>query len=384
MRVRRLLFWMHLGAGVLVSSLVIFFATTGALLAYERPMLHAADRRFYLADRATQNIAPLPLDTLLASAVGAVPAPVEMMTVYPDTHLPVEILTAKRTVFFADRYTGRVQGPVSPGLRAFFAEVTALHRWFGLSNASHAAARAVKGAAALLLLFSSSPERSFGFPRGGTALHFAPGSCPASMCAVAHVTTTGTKSRDSGLRFRSRSLSPRVRSWRTRGRTHCFSVLPGARCPPAARRVPTRAVTAWASMHCQRALDEAFAQATSDVQDWRSATLRLSMEAGALSFSVDRSEGGHPEQREQVSIDPKTLQVLRREPFAALSRGQQWRGYARFAHTGEAGGWWGETLALITACGAIVLSLTGVAMSLDRCRRWRSLRNRVFAGVSRS
>jgi uncharacterized iron-regulated membrane protein len=52
-------------------------------------------------------------------------------------------------------------------------------------------------------------------------------------------------------------------------------------------------------------LDEAFAQATSDVQDWRSATLRLSMEAGALSFSVDRSEGGHPEKREQVSIDPK-------------------------------------------------------------------------------
>jgi uncharacterized iron-regulated membrane protein len=144
---------MHLGAGVLISCLVIFFATTGALLAYERPMLHGADRRFYLVDRATQNTAPLPLDTLLASAVGAVPAPVEMMTMYHDTRLPVEILTAKQSVFFADRYTGRVQGPVSPGLRAFFAEVTALHRWFGLSNASHAAARAVKGAAALLLLF---------------------------------------------------------------------------------------------------------------------------------------------------------------------------------------------------------------------------------------
>jgi hypothetical protein len=40
MRARRLLFWMHLGAGVLVSSLVIFFATTGALLAYERPLVH--------------------------------------------------------------------------------------------------------------------------------------------------------------------------------------------------------------------------------------------------------------------------------------------------------------------------------------------------------
>ena len=88
MGARRLLFWIHLGAGVLISILIIFFATTGALLAYERPMLHAADRRFYLADRAAQNTAPLPLDTLLASAASVVPAPVELVTVYRDTHLP--------------------------------------------------------------------------------------------------------------------------------------------------------------------------------------------------------------------------------------------------------------------------------------------------------
>lgn len=381
MRVRRLLFWMHLGAGVLVSSLVIFFATTGALLAYERPMLHAADRRFYLADRATQNIAPLPLDTLLASAVGAVPAPVEMMTVYPDTHLPVEILTAKRTVFFADRYTGRVQGPVSPGLRAFFAEVTVLHRWFGLSNASHAAARAVKGAAALLLLFLLLSGAVLWIPErwNGTSLR------------------TGVVPRiDVRGRARNYNWHKVTGFWFALPlavivTTGAIMAYPWANALLAGSPVPARGPEGANSRRhgmgkhaLPTGLDEAFAQATSDVQDWRSATLRLSMEAGALSFSVDRSEGGHPEQREQVSIDPKTLQVLRREPFAALSRGQQWRGYARFAHTGEAGGWWGETLALITACGAIVLSLTGVAMSLDRCRRWRSLRNRVFAGVSRS
>jgi uncharacterized iron-regulated membrane protein len=59
-----------------------------------------------------------------------------------------------------------------------------------------------------------------------------------------------------------------------------------------------------------------------------------------------------------------------------LSRGQQWRSWVRFVHTGEAGGWWGETLAAVTACGAMILSLTGVALALHRLQRWRATRFR--------
>jgi hypothetical protein len=85
----------------------------------------------------------------------------------------------------------------------------------------------------------------------------------------------------------------------------------------------------------------------------------------------DGADGGHPDEREQVVMDPKTLQVLRREPFAAMSRGQRWRSWVCFTHTGEAGGWWGETLALVTACGAAILSITWIALSIDRLRRWQ-------------
>jgi uncharacterized iron-regulated membrane protein len=119
-------------------------------------------------------------------------------------------------------------------------------------------------------------------------------------------------------------------------------------------------------------LEQAFALATNGVQDWQSASLRLPAGGRALSFIVDRSDGGHPEKREQVVIDPTTLRLLHQEPFAALSRGQQWRSWVRFVHTGEAGGWWGETLAVVTACGAMVLSLTGVALALNRLQRWRA------------
>ena len=89
-----------------------------------------------------------------------------------------------------------------------------------------------------------------------------------------------------------------------------------------------------------------------------------------MNLTVDSSEGGHPDKREQVTVDAKSLVILHREPFIALSRGQRWRSWVRFAHTGEAGGWWGESLALVAACGAVLLSITGVVLSLDRLRRW--------------
>jgi uncharacterized iron-regulated membrane protein len=369
--VRRLLFWMHLGAGVLVSSLVIFFATTGALLAYERPLVHAADRRSYQADPVLQEAVPLPLDTLLAHAVAAVPARVEMLTVYHDASLPLEMLTSKQTVYFVNRYTDRVQGPASPHLRAFFAEVTALHRWFGLSNAQRATVRAVKGLVALLLLFLLLSGSVLWIPRRWNRSSLRTGTVPRldasgrarnynwhkvtgfwTALPLAVIVTTGVIMAypwANAMLFRlARSPLPMRGPDNGNSRRHAAGIHP----------LPTR-------------LDEAFTQATSDVQDWRSATLRLPLEDGALNFIVDRSESGHPEEREMVSIDPKMLQVLHRESFAALSRGQRWRSYVRFAHTGEAAGWWGESLALVSACGAVVLSITGIAMSLDRVRRWR-------------
>ena len=73
--VRRVLFWMHLGAGVLISCLVLFFAITGALLAYERPILHAADKRFYASDRGSAERVRLCRSmTLAAGAMAAVPS----------------------------------------------------------------------------------------------------------------------------------------------------------------------------------------------------------------------------------------------------------------------------------------------------------------------
>ena len=116
---RRVLFWMHLSAGVLISLLVIFFSVTGALLAYERQIVRAADERSYRVDPSHQQTR-LPFDASLAAATAALPAPVEMVTTHQDPHLPVELQTANRNVYFVDPYSGKVTGPESPRLSAAF------------------------------------------------------------------------------------------------------------------------------------------------------------------------------------------------------------------------------------------------------------------------
>jgi uncharacterized iron-regulated membrane protein len=369
--VRRILFWMHLGTGVLIGLLVLFFSVTGTLLAFERQIVHKADQRCYKADAVPMNGARIPLTTLIAKAEYVAQAPIEMVTVHPDPVLPVEMQTANRDVFLVDPYSSAVQGPASPRLRGFFAQVTALHRWFGLSNARHASAIAVKGAVSLLFLFLLISGAFLWMPRRWNR----------------NILRSSIKPRfDVGGRARNYNWHKVTGFWiglplATIVVTGAVMAYPWANAllfrlagSPVPARNPARENL---RRHISGAtalpnhLDEAFALATSNIQDWQSASLRLAPNPSEISFVVDRGDGGHPEKREQVSIDATTLRVLRRVPFSALSRGQQWRSWVRFVHTGEAGGWWGESMAMVTALGATLLSVTGLLMSLDRLRRSR-------------
>jgi uncharacterized iron-regulated membrane protein len=366
--VRRVLFWMHLGAGVLVGILILFFSITGSLLAYQRSIQHAMDKQYYRTAPVPSGATRMPLETLIANTECAAHAPVEAVTVHPQSASPIEMQTANREIFFADPYTGSVQGPVSPRSRAFFAQIIALHRWFGLSNANHAAATAVKGAVMILFLFlvlsgavlwipgrwNRHTIRTGIVPRFDTHgrsrnynWHKVTGFwlfLPLALLAVTGIIMAYPWA--NALLFRLAGSPVPVRNAARENSRHHAGVVPGH-------------------------LDEAFAQAVSGVDDWQSATFRLVQNASELNITVDRGDGGQPQKREQVFVDPSTRRVFRRVPFAELSRGQQWRSWVRFIHTGEAGGWWGQSAAMVTALGAIMLSITGFSLFLAGLRRLR-------------
>ena len=85
-----------------------------------------------------------------------------------------------------------------------------------------------------------------------------------------------------------------------------------------------------------------------------------------LAFTIDRGNGGRPDLRAQLTLDPRTSEVAKWEPFASNNMGRQLRLWSRWVHTGEAGGLFGQTLAGLASLGGAVLVYTGFALAWRR------------------
>jgi uncharacterized iron-regulated membrane protein len=103
--------------------------------------------------------------------------------------------------------------------------------------------------------------------------------------------------------------------------------------------------------------------------------MRLPTSADApVTFTIDRGDGGQPHLRAQLTLDRKSGEVVRWEPFSSYTTGRKLRSFLRFAHTGEAAGIVGQTVAGLASAGGAVLVWTGLALALRRWRAWRARR----------
>jgi uncharacterized iron-regulated membrane protein len=68
----------------------------------------------------------------------------------------------------------------------------------------------------------------------------------------------------------------------------------------------------------------------------------------------------------QLTLDPSTGVVLRKETFADYNLGRQVRSWTRFLHTGEALGLAGKAVAFVASAGAVLLVWTGFALAWRR------------------
>jgi uncharacterized iron-regulated membrane protein len=125
-------------------------------------------------------------------------------------------------------------------------------------------------------------------------------------------------------------------------------------------------------------VDTAFQKAEQQVSDWRTITMQIPASASApLTFNIDRGNGGQPQKRAQLVLDPGTGEVVRWEPFSSYTRGRQLRSILRFAHTGEVVGFVGQTIAGLVSTGGAFLVLTGLALATRRLLAWVRRRAKV-------
>jgi uncharacterized iron-regulated membrane protein len=376
---RRVLFWIHLTAGCVAGLVILVMSVTGVLLAYKRQIVNWADRGF--RSHSAPQAQRLPVDDLLAKLQAIQGQRPSGITFRSDKGAPVALDFGRERTLFLDSYSGQLLGEESPKLRAFFSEIENLHRWLGVKADSRATGRAITGACNLsfLILVVTGPilwwpkEWTLKNLKKITVLRGGPWGrahdwnwhnvlgfwCVAPLVLIVLTGVIMSYGWANNLLYRITGNIP---------------PLPG---PAAGQNRPGRD-SRRDKNHVLEAvrpagLEKLFVLAAQQVPVWTTISLRLpDARQDTLNLSIDRGNGGRPDLRSQLTLDIQTGQVVRWEPFSSYNRGRQLRSWARFTHTGEAFGAFGQTVAAMVSAGAGLLVFTGLSLALRRLAGWKS------------
>jgi uncharacterized iron-regulated membrane protein len=414
MKLRTILFWTHLTAGLVAGIVILIMSVTGTLLTFQQSVLKRVERsQRFVEPPATA--ARLDVDTLLARVRQAVPdAEPTTVTLDSDPRVSASVALGQRGTIFVNPYTGDVLGSGSARARAFYRSVTSWHRYLSVEGEHRATARAITGACNAAFLVLAITGFYLWWPRQWTWRHVSAVTLfrsglkgkardfnwhnvvgfwcapflvvlTASGMVISYTwasnlvyTVTGSPrpaaaaGRGGGPAGERGEAGGRGggRGGANRGESGRGDAGRGEQADRG--RAPR---TADADVGPRATIESLVARAERQVPAWRTMIIRLPPRPGGpVAFSLSDREYWNSYARSTLTLDGRTGADVRWEPYAAGSRGQKVRGWLRFAHTGELGGLAGEALAGAASAGGAFLVYTGVALALRRLAAWRARR----------
>ena len=411
-RFRTLIFWLHLVAGLVAGVIVFVMSVTGVLLAYERQIVAWSDSAFRV-EPPSSDAMRLDVESLLASVrtaeTSAVPAGI---TLRADPKAPATVSFGRDKTLFVNPYTGAVLGEATKGWRGFFQEVVAWHRWLAMDGEGRATGKAITGACNLAFLFLVVSGVYLWFPRKWTkgALksvtvfdgrlkgrardwnwHNVLGfwsALPlvfvvATAVVISYPWASDLVYRAFGEEPPARRAAPgagaaqpktgnaerrtnEIASAATTTSGTNFSVQSSALNVQRSQPSPQRGAAGPAEIRTA-GLNAVWAVAEKKVEGWNYVSMRFPTKAGdPLTFLIDQGNGPRPDLRATLTLHAETAAEVDWKPYSAMTSGQKARGWIRWIHTGEAGGWIGQTIAMLASLAAAVLVWTGFALSWRR------------------
>ncbi len=368
MKPRRILFWIHLSAGVVAGIVIFIMSVTGVILAYEKQIMRWGNREFRVGNTGQS---PLTVTDILAKFKNTPTA----VTLRSDAGAAVEVSLGRDRIVFINPYTGGPLGE-SSDLPKFFSQVENIHRWLGVGDGNRPTGRAITGACnfAFFILVATGPfiwwpkdwswanlRKIVLFRRslGGRALYWNWHNVLGAWCVIplliivlsgvvmSYTWANSLLYRLTGNEPPAPPPAPSTQQQNPRGEGRLPNDVAEQSSPSPLEKVVS---------------------AAEQVPAWQSITIRMPSGRGGLSATTDQGNG-RPDLRTQFTYDPKTGDV-RQEAFSSYNSGRRLRTWARFSHTGEAGGIVGITIAAIAAAGASFLVFTGITLSFKRLLAW--------------
>jgi len=378
MKLRSVLFWLHLACGVVAGIVIFIMSVTGALLTYQRQMTAWADMRGYWIE-PSEGAKRLPADAFLAKVMGAQPdlAPTAIV-IRSAPGAPASLAAGPGRQVFVNPYSGEVLGEGNgQGMRDFFRTVVEWHRYVAMAGDSRPTGRAITGASNLMFLVIVVSGLFLWWPRTWTS------------AALRNI-----------LWFRG-GLAGKTRDFNWHNTVGFWSAIPLAiivaggavisypwatalvyqaygEQPPApggglgARGGGPGATADGEDLTANVPLEALVARAEGQMPDWQTISIALpSGNAPRIVLTLDAGDGGQPQKRATLILNRRTGAVERWEPYSSQSAGRRARTWLRFAHTGEVYGLAGQTVAGLVTAGGAVLVFTGLALALRRFLSWR-------------
>ncbi|HKY21164.1 MAG TPA: PepSY-associated TM helix domain-containing protein [Vicinamibacterales bacterium] len=374
-RFRSILFWVHLGFGVIASVVILIMSVTGVLLTYQRQITAWADMRGYHRTVLTPDLKRLSADALLAKAIESTPGTrPTAMVIRSDRTAPASVTVAPGKQLFLDPYSGAVLGEgKGQSVRSFFRAVVDWHQELAVSAERQTTGRALTGASNLMFLFLVLSGLWLWWPRVPTWAAFrqvtwfrkcASGKArdfnwhntigfwsaiPLAIIVVGGVVMSYSWA--TALLYRAYGEQPPAAQTPRSG---------GGQTPPPAFQ------------GASASLESMVVTAEDRMAGWRTITIALPKpSARNVVLTLDAGDGGQPHKRATLTLDRHTGSVDKWEPSSTLSAARRARNWLRYAHTGEVYGLAGQTVAGVVTFGAVVLVWTGIALTLRRFLSWR-------------
>jgi len=384
-KLRRIIFWLHLIAGVFAGIVVFLMSVTGVALTYQKQMTEWADRAFWPPAAPTQG-ALLPVAELISKAATGQPeAKPAAITFYSDPEAPAMVAAQPGQNVFVNRYTGATRVGGSTAVRTFFRSATDLHRYLSMSGENRATGRAITGACNLAFLFIVSSGIYLWFPRNW--------SRPAVRAITWFKPGLNGKARDfnwhntfgfwTAIPLFIIVLSGVVMSYPW-ANSMVYKIVgsPEPARNGGQRRAEGRGREGRVESNRETVLDlsqldSLLASTKEHSPGWKTINLRLPSAADKhVTFSIDKSFGGRPQMRSTLVFDKHTGEIVRAQTFADQTTGERARSWMRFVHTGEFYGIAGQTIAGIASAAGAMLVFTGLSLALRRLLAWNSRRRR--------
>lgn len=387
---RSIIFWTHLACGLVAGVVIFTMSLTGVLLTYERQIDEWIARSHYVP--AAGQGERLPLDALVARHAELRPdVAASTVVVTNDPGAPVTFRAGRSSGLSLNPYSGEPIEVTSPRVDAVMSWLTGFHRWFNVQGENRAVARQVTGVCNVIFLFLVLSGMYLWLPKLWKPVMFRarllfrreyPNSKARdyhwhhifgiwmALPLIAVVYTGAVISYPWAANFMYRVFGAEVPAQAAPG---------GAGGGNNARGEAPAALPEGVALPLETLLAQAIAR---EGQDWKRLNLTLPA-AGQRELSVefDRGNGAQAHLRHTLVLDRSSGAVVATRGFADQPEAQRLRGIARFLHTGEVLGFWGQTLAGLASLAALFLVWTGFALSWRRLIKPLLRKRRVAAGV---